>query len=130
MNSFVAPLDRAYKKIGNVMVKRTVQMGVTRKAVVTLVSDKQILAVVRKNQRHVINAGTIVSECCTYIKVLPRDEQKTAPKLTQPNIFTTYMMEPDILNTRVHYTSQDGKYALTYITEPHGQWYLQSADKR
>ena len=47
----------------------------------------------------------------------------------QSRIFNTYTLESDLVNGYGHYTSLDGKIALTFDRE-WNQWNLQSADKR
>ena len=32
----------------------------------------------------------------------------------RPSIFKTYLIEPDLVNGKAHYTSADGKYAIAY----------------
>ena len=50
-------------------------------------------------------------------------EAITGVKDAQSVLFTTYRIEEDLLNGRVHYTSKDGKKAIAYAT---GRWRIQS----
>ena len=67
--------------------------------------------------------------CCGTLQVVQKDESDPAARLSQPNIFTNYTIEADLVNGRVHYTSHDGTKAIAYH-EDHGQWYIQPADRR
>ena len=78
------------------------------------------------------------SECCGKIRVAQgytalQQKQNTALYQAQEGkliqIFTNYIIEPDKINRRNHYTSTDGKYALAYVPDQ-GQWYIQSVEKR
>ena len=45
-----------------------------------------------------------------------------------PNYYTVYEIEPDTINERIHYTSQDDKYAIAYGSC--GAWEIQPEDLR
>ena len=47
----------------------------------------------------------------------------------QPGIFTSYKMEQDPFNGKVHYTSEDGEKAIAYESK-RGEWNIQSAEER
>ena len=66
-----------------------------------------------------------VSKCCDEVRVVGQGDVLNA----YPKIFTTYKIETNLLNGRVHYTSQDGKLALAF-NAAHKQWYIQDADIR
>ena len=53
----------------------------------------------------------------------------TGAKDALPNIFTTYQIEENPFNGRVHYTSVDGKRAIAY-SETWGQWLIQGVKIR
>ena len=67
--------------------------------------------------------------CCGTIQVIHKDVSDTAARVYQPNIFTNYTIEADLVNGRVHYTSHDGTQAITY-DEDHGEWLIQTAGRR
>ena len=67
--------------------------------------------------------------CCGTIQVIQKDQSDNAPRVFQPNIFTNYTIEADLVNGRVHYTSHDGSQAITY-DEDHGEWLIQTAGRR
>ena len=52
-----------------------------------------------------------------------------AARDAQPSIFTTYAIEGDPLNERVHYTSLDKVKAVAY-DNVRGEWNIQAAEKR
>ena len=55
------------------------------------------------------------------------DDAKSGAKDAQSNIFTTYHIEENPLNGRVHYTSVDGKIAIAYKAYGNfGYWIIQS----
>ena len=45
-----------------------------------------------------------------------------------PTLFTTFHIEPDTVNDRVHYTSLDGRLALSYCER--GLWVMQPHENR
>ena len=45
----------------------------------------------------------------------------------KPSTFTTYTMESDLVNGKVHYTSSSGDKAITYVGS---MWRIQSAANR
>ena len=47
----------------------------------------------------------------------------------QPGIFTSYKIEQDPFNGKVHYTSEDGEKAIAYESK-RGEWNIQSAEER
>ena len=53
----------------------------------------------------------------------------TGAKEALSRLFTTYYIEEDNLNGRVHYTSKDGKGAVAYNNE-FGSWVIQPAEYR
>ena len=65
----------------------------------------------------------VVSECGPRIEVLGGG----AAKQTQSGIFTTYTIEPDLMNGRVHYTSLDGTKAIAFGTY---NWHIQHVAHR
>ena len=46
------------------------------------------------------------------------------PKDLYPHFFTTYIMEDDKFNGKPHYTSADGRFALSYASDC-DYWLLQ-----
>ena len=66
----------------------------------------------------------VVSECSPRIEVLGGG----AAKQTHSGIFTTYTIEPDLMNGRVHYTSLDGTKAIAF--GGNGVWYIQPVANR
>ena len=72
-------------------------------------------------------AGLVVKSPSSSIVVVQGEESITGAKDAQSQIFTTYRIEKDLLNGRVHYTSGDGTKALAYGG---GSWRIQSVEKR
>ena len=74
-----------------------------------------------------------VSACCNEIRIVQYNPWTFCVLgicegeffQAHPDIFnTTYMIEPNLLNGRVHYTSEDGGLALAF-NDSLKQWYLQ-----
>ena len=66
----------------------------------------------------------VVSECSPRIEVLGGG----AAKQTHSGIFTTYTIEGNLVNGRVHYTSTDGTKAIAF--DPNGNWNIQPVASR
>ena len=66
-----------------------------------------------------------ISECCNFITVVGGGDVGQI----QPQIFTTYIMEPDLLNGHVHYTSLDGRGAIAF-NDVKKDWKIQAASRR
>ena len=64
-----------------------------------------------------------ISGCCTEVEVIGYGDVRDV----YPNAFTTYTMESDLLNGKVHYTSSGGNKAITYVGS---KWLIQSASNR
>ena len=47
----------------------------------------------------------------------------------RPDIFKIYLIEPDLVNGKVHYTSQDGTKAIAFESSL-GEWNIQTAESR
>ena len=62
----------------------------------------------------------VVSECSPRIEV----RGGGAAKQNVPGIFKNYKIEPDLVNGRLHYTSQDGKFAVAF-NNVKNQWVIQ-----
>ena len=67
--------------------------------------------------------------CCTRLIVFQGDYHDRGAQREVPQIFTSYAIEPDKINGRVHYTSKDGKYALAY-NEKTFLWMIQTVQHR
>ena len=70
-----------------------------------------------------------ISDCCALVEVVQTQAAKTGAKDKHPYIFTTYHIEDNFLNGRVHYTSKDGTNAIAYNNE-RGDWNIQPAGDR
>ena len=57
------------------------------------------------------------------------DDAKSGAKDAQSHIFTTYHIEENPLNGRVHYTSVDGEKVIAYNNEL-GHWFIQPVASR
>ena len=68
------------------------------------------------------------SECSVVVEVVQGQAAVTGAKAAQPNIFTTYHIEKDLLNGKVHYTSTNGRYAIAF--NERGQWCIQLVKDR
>ena len=73
-----------------------------------------------------------ISECCSTIR-LEYEDFETLVYQKYPYLFTDFEKESDSLNGKAHYTSKDGKYAISYnscqqwvitILEVHGRYVL------
>ena len=70
---------------------------------------------------------TLISGCCFRVKVgFTRGQRGGAFKL-HPYMFTYYRMEPGMINGRNHYTSEDGRFAISYCGD---SYWIQRADTR
>ena len=67
------------------------------------------------------------SGCCETVRVLYNEDNTDAYE-ARPEVFQTFMIEPDLLNGRVHYTSEDRQQALSYCDG--GMWVLQHVSFR
>ena len=56
-----------------------------------------------------------ISECCSKIR-LEFEDFHTLVYQKYPYLFTDFEKEADTLNGKAHYTSKDGKYAISYNT--------------
>ena len=73
------------------------------------------------------NISFSTSGCCYRVKVgFTRGQQGGAFKL-HPYMFTYYRMEPGMINGRNHYTSEDGRFAVSYCGD---SYWIQRADTR
>ena len=79
-----------------------------------------------------------VSACCNEIRIVQYNPWTFCVlgvcegefSQAHPDIFnTTYMIEPNLLNGRVHYTSLDGGLTLAY-NDSLKQWYLEDTSRR
>ena len=69
----------------------------------------------------------LISGCCFRVKVgFTRGQRGGAFKL-HPYMFTYYRMEPGMINGRNHYTSEDGRFAISYCGD---SYWIQRADTR
>ena len=68
----------------------------------------------------------MLSECCHTIEVQGGGDVQ----IKQPHIFTTYTLETDIVNGHVHYTSQDGTWAIAYVDSQNPHWAIQLVEDR
>ena len=67
-----------------------------------------------------------ISTCCDEVNVVGVGDAFQA----YPDIFnTTYKIEPNLLNGRVHYTSLDRRFILAFSASRR-QWYIQTTGKR
>ena len=62
-----------------------------------------------------------ISGCCAEVEVVGYGEAYL------PSIYTTYTIEDDLLNGKVHYTSTDRAMAIAYFGS---SWLIQDATKR
>ena len=68
--------------------------------------------------------------CCDTLRVVQKDISDTAARDSQPGVFTNYTIGADLVNERVHYTSQDGAYAIAFHEDHGGQWFIQPVDRK
>ena len=65
--------------------------------------------------------------CCSRVKVgFTRGQRGGAFKL-HPYMYTYYRREPGVVNGRNHYTSDDGRFAISYCGD---SWWIQREDTR
>ncbi len=67
-------------------------------------------------------------QCCREIVVKPANASWTNVSRRQPEIFTTYKMQPGLINGRSHYESEDGRWIVTFcgkhwIIQGESSWY-------
>lgn len=62
-----------------------------------------------------ISFSVVIPECCSKIR-LEFEDFHTLVYQKYPYLFTDFEKEPDVLNGKAHYTSNDGKYAISYNT--------------
>ena len=67
----------------------------------------------------------MLPDCCTKIEIRGGGQAMEKQSL----IFTTYTMEPDLLNSHPHYTSQDGSKAIAFNLDGNN-WKIQPEGKR
>ena len=67
----------------------------------------------------------MVPGCCTNIEVIGGGQAKEE----QSSIFTTYTIEPDLVNGHPHYTSQDGSKAIAF-NQDNNEWKIQPKENR
>ena len=70
-----------------------------------------------------------IKGCCNKLEVVQGQEAITGAKDAQSKIFTTYQIEENPLNGRVHYTSIDGKRAIAWNNEDKA-WHIGHAESR
>ena len=68
-----------------------------------------------------------LTECCRWVLVQYKDDDTSVYEL-MPHYYTVFEIEPDLVNEKVHYTSFDGKYAISYGSC--GLWMIQPETKR
>ena len=71
----------------------------------------------------------LFSACCNKIEVR-HHKNDTKVFNAHPMIFTTYLIEDGTINGRVHYTSQDGKRAISYCHQNRKWVMLASQDRQ
>ena len=69
------------------------------------------------------------SDCCPTVEIVQGSGNNTGAYGAQSKIFTTYRIEPNLVNGKVHYTSVDLKHAIAY-NDKKGQWVIQSVKDR
>ena len=65
--------------------------------------------------------------CCESVRVV-YDESNTEVFQARPEVFQTYTIEPELLNGKVHYTSEDGTHAIAKCNN--GAWQIQPVSVR
>ena len=75
----------------------------------------------------VVLSPNLVAECCRRVLVQYKDNDTSVYEL-RPHYFTVFEIESYLVNEKVHYASQDGKYALSYGSC--GLWMIQSDTNR
>lgn len=88
-------------------------------------SEMSITLPTKMSHQTAMYVGADVCQCCDTIVV----QGGGSAKQKQSWIFDTYTLESDLVNGYGHYTSLDGKMALTYNRDG-TQWNIQTADKR
>ena len=83
------------------------------------------LSVVQSNQ----NSGKKItfSGCCKEIEITGKGTPEYSFNYRQIYIFQNYKLEPDLVNGKQHYTSQDGVRAFYYVD---GIWMVSSVSYR
>ena len=66
--------------------------------------------------------------CCKEFEIIGKGTPKNSLESRGVNIFTTYKLEPDLVNGKQHYTSQDGTRAISFVNNR--IWMVQSASAR
>jgi hypothetical protein len=74
-----------------------------------------------------ILSAKVVRGCCYKIKVSFTKGHAGGAITLHPYMFTIYMMEPGLVNGRNHYTSQDGRFAVSFCGD---SWWIQAEDTR
>ena len=77
-----------------------------------------------------LKAALCSGSCCGTLRVIQKDNSDTAARDSQPGVFTNYTIGMDLVNDRVHYTSQDGAYAIAFHEDHGGQWFIQPVEKK
>lgn len=65
--------------------------------------------------------------CCETVRVRYHEDNTDAYQ-ARPEVFQTFTIEPDLLNGKVHYTSEDGTHAIAKCNG--GAWQIQPVSVR
>ena len=69
---------------------------------------------------------SISAQCCGRVEVVGGGK----PKEEIPSIFTTYTLQPTLLNGYVFYASRSGTRALAWLYNSNNNWVIQDASDR
>ena len=75
------------------------------------------------------NESKIFADLCQLVEVVKSQGTTSGAKEAHPHIFTTYTIEDDLLNGKVHYTSMDGTQAIAYNNDER-IWCIQPVGSR
>ena len=69
-----------------------------------------------------------ISECCDKVEVVQSNKDSTGAHDNWSSYFTIYTIEHDLINGKVHYTSNDKTKAIS--CGPAGDWNMNTAAER
>ena len=112
--SFIKVLDSGCREARNIQISLE-ERATMRKVVLCLV----VVAAVAKS---------VAADCCRQVEVSHSVGSKDVHN-QHPSIFASYVIEPDTVNGRAHYTSHDCTRAMSYFPDK-SQWVIQDEESR
>ena len=82
--------------------------------------EKRFCCDVKKTKTSINNS----SECCNNIEIIQGNSEEMGGLRSQPEIFTSYTLEPELHDGRARYVTQDGTKAIAL---GHGNWEVQTS---